>query len=131
MKNDINSREDIILLVDSFYQKVQLNDKIGPIFTQIAKVDWQHHLPKMYVFWESILFGKATYKGNPMHTHFAINDKAPLQTAEFDTWKNLFYQTVDDLFAGPNAETIKQKAQSIADLMHFKLNAPPAKIKIV
>ena len=40
MKNDINTREDIIFLVDSFYQRVQLNDKIGPIFTQIAKVDW-------------------------------------------------------------------------------------------
>lgn len=131
MKNDINTRTDIILLVDSFYQSVQHNDKIGPIFTQIAKVDWAHHLPKMYDFWESILFGKATYKGNPMLTHFAINDKAPLQTAEFDTWKNLFYQTVDDLFAGPNAETIKQKAQSIADLMHFKLNSLPPKIKIV
>jgi len=131
MKNDINTRADIILLVDSFYKRVQLNDKIGPIFTEIAKVDWTHHLPKMYDFWESILFGKATYKGNPMLTHFAINDKVPLQTAEFDTWKNLFYQTVDDLFTGPNAETIKQKAQSIADLMHFKLNAPPSKIKIV
>ncbi|QIL40882.1 group III truncated hemoglobin [Pedobacter sp. HDW13] len=131
MKNDINNREDIILLVDSFYKGVQLNDKIGPIFTQIAKVDWQHHLPKMYDFWESILFGKAIYKGNPMLTHFAINDKAPLQTAEFGIWKNLFYETVDDLFAGPNAETIKQKAQSIADLMHFKLNALPTKIKIV
>lgn len=131
MKNDINTRADIILLVDSFYKRVQLNDKIGPIFTEIAKVDWTHHLPKMYDFWESILFGKATYKGNPMLTHFAINDKAPLQTTEFDTWKNLFYQTVDDLFTGPNAETIKQKAQSIADLMHFKLNAPPSKIKIV
>jgi len=131
MKNDINTRADIILLVDSFYQRVQLNDKIGPIFTEIAKVNWTHHLPKMYDFWESILFGKAIYKGNPMLTHFAINDKAPLQTTEFDTWKNLFYQTVDDLFTGPNAETIKQKAQSIADLMHFKLNAPPSKIKIV
>ena len=131
MKNDINTRADIILLVDSFYQRVQLNDKIGPIFTEIAKVNWTHHLPKMYDFWESILFGKAIYKGNPMLTHFAINDKAPLQTTEFDTWKNLFYQTVDDLFTGPNAETIKQKAQSIADLMHFKINSPNSKIKIV
>lgn len=131
MKNDINTRADIILLVDSFYQHVQLNDKIGPIFTQIAKVDWQHHLPKMYDFWESILFGKAIYKGNPMLTHFALNDKIALQAEAFDTWKNLFYQTVDELFTGPNADLIKQKAQSIADLMHFKLNSPKPKIKIV
>ncbi|MFC3559669.1 group III truncated hemoglobin [Pedobacter jamesrossensis] len=131
MKSDINNREDIILLVDTFYAKVQQNNKIGPIFNNIAKVDWSHHLPKMYDFWESILFGKAIYKGNPMLTHFALREKANLHQEEFNTWKALFFDTVDTLFAGENAEIIKQKAQSIADLMHFKLNAPKPKINIV
>ena len=131
MKKDIHNREDIILLVDTFYKNVALNKQIGPIFTDVAKVDWSHHLPKMYDFWESILFGKAIYKGNPMLTHFALNEQTPLQTEAFETWKNLFFQTVDDLFVGENAELIKQKAQSIADLMHFKINSPQSKIKIV
>lgn len=131
MKNDILNRTDIILLVDTFYGNIQQNDKIGPIFTSVAKVDWAHHLPKMYDFWESILFGKATYKGNPMLVHFALNDKAPLQSAEFETWKSIFFNTVDDLFEGENSNLIKQKAQSIADLMHFKINSPQPKIKIV
>ena len=122
MKKDIHNREDIILLVDTFYKNVALNKQIGPIFTDVAKVDWSHHLPKMYDFWESILFGKAIYKGNPMLTHFALNEQTPLQTEAFETWKNLFFQTVDDLFVGENADLIKQKAQSIADLMHFKIN---------
>ncbi len=131
MKNDISDRNDIMLLVDTFYKNVALNKQIGPIFTDVAKVDWSHHLPKMYDFWESILFGKAIYKGNPMLTHFALNEQTPLQTEAFETWKNLFFQTVNDLFAGANADLIKQKAQSIADLMHFKINAPQPKIKIV
>ena len=131
MKKDIHNREDIIHLVDTFYGMVQENNKIGPIFTHIAKVDWSHHLPKMYDFWESILFGKAIYKGNPMLVHFALNDKRLLQTAEFETWKTIFFNTVDDLFEGENAAMIKQKAQSIADLMHFKINSPQPKIKIV
>lgn len=131
MKKDIHNREDIVLLVDTFYKNVALNKQIGPIFTDVAKVDWSHHLPKMYDFWESILFGKAIYKGNPMLTHFALNEQTPLQTEAFETWKNLFFQTVDDLFKGENANLIKQKAQSIADLMHFKINSPQSKIKIV
>ncbi|RDC55463.1 group III truncated hemoglobin [Pedobacter chinensis] len=131
MKNDINCREDIILLVDTFYNKVQKNNKIGPIFTEVAKVNWAHHLPKMYDFWESILFGKAIYKGNPMLTHFALNNKTPLKETEFNTWKEIFFETVDELFTGQNAEIIKQKAQSIADLMHFKLNSPKQRINIV
>ena len=128
---DIETKADIILLVDHFYSKVQNNQTIGPIFTQVANVDWSHHLPKMYDFWESILFGKAIYKGNPMLTHFALNEKAPLKTEEFNTWKTIFYEVVDELFAGENAETIKQKAQSIADLMHFKINAPKSKLNII
>ena len=131
MKADIQNREDIILLVDSFYEAVQKNHKIGPVFTDVIKVDWNHHLPKMYDFWESILFGKATYKGNPMLTHFDINKQTALKSEEFETWKKLFFNTVDELFLGENAETIKQKAQSIADLMHIKLNSPESKIKIV
>jgi len=131
MKKDIDNRADIIVLVDTFYENVAINPHIGPIFTDVARVDWTHHLPKMYDFWESILFGKAIYKGNPMLSHFALNKKTPLQQEQFEIWKNLFFQNVDDLFAGPNAELIKQKAQSIADLMHFKINAPFAKIKIV
>ncbi|MCX2477082.1 group III truncated hemoglobin [Pedobacter sp. MC2016-05] len=131
MKKDIINRNDIVLLVDSFYQKVQQNERIGPIFNQVVQVDWGHHLPKMYDFWESILFGKAIYKGNPMLTHFDINKKAALKNEEFDTWKNIFFNTVDELFDGENATVIKQKAQSIADLMHFKLNSPKPKINIV
>ncbi|MEH3114938.1 group III truncated hemoglobin [Pedobacter terrae] len=131
MKKDIHDRADIIVLVDTFYKNVALNLQIGPIFTDVAKVDWSRHLPKMYDFWESILFGKAIYKGNPMLTHFALNKQTPLQHEQFEIWKDLFFQNVDDLFAGPNAELIKQKAQSIADLMHFKINTPSSKIKIV
>ncbi|MBB6239558.1 hemoglobin [Pedobacter sp. AK013] len=131
MKSDISDRNDIIVLVDAFYKNVALNEQIGPIFTDIAKVDWSHHLPKMYDFWESILFGKAIYKGNPMLSHFALNEQIPLQTEAFNTWKKLFFQTVDDLFVGANSDLIKQKAQSIADLMHFKINLPQSKIKIV
>lgn len=131
MKKDINDRNDLILLVDTFYGRVQENLVIGPIFTDIAKVDWAHHLPKMYDFWESILFGKAVYKGNPMIRHFDINDKAPLQATQFEAWKDIFFTTVDDLFQGENADTIKQKAQSIADLMNFKINSPKPKFPII
>ncbi|MFD2288510.1 sec-independent protein translocase TatC [Pedobacter petrophilus] len=128
---DIENRTDIISLVDHFYSKVQDDQTIGPIFTQVANVDWSHHLPKMYDFWESILFAKAIYKGNPMLTHFSLNEKASLKEEEFTAWKTIFFNTVDELFVGENAETIKQKAQSIADLMHFKINSPKQKINIV
>ncbi len=122
MNRELNSREDIELLVNSFYEKVQQDKIIGHIFTDVAKVNWDHHLPKMYDFWETILFGQKGFKGNPMEVHFKLNQVYPLLAEHFDQWKSLFFDTVDEHFEGEFAELAKQKAQSIADLMFFKIN---------
>lgn len=121
-KKDISTRKDIELLVDSFYQKVQQDGLIGHIFTHVAKVSWEHHLPKMYDFWETILFGQKGFKGNPMEVHIKLNQKHPLDDRHFQRWKSIFYATVDEHFEGELADLVKEKAQSIADLMLFKIN---------
>ena len=72
MKN-LESREDIELLVNSFYDKVVQDETIGFFFKDVVNVDFKKHLPKMYSFWETILFGQMSYKGNPMAVHFPIN----------------------------------------------------------
>ena len=122
MKKDLNTRRDIELLVDSFYQKVEQDDLIGHIFTYVAKVNWAHHLPKMYDFWETILFGEKGFKGNPMEVHFKLNQEYPLEERHFERWKDLFYSTVDEHFEGEFANLVKQKARSIADLMLYKIS---------
>jgi hemoglobin len=37
---------------------------------KLAKVNWEKHLPKMYIFWESVLFATVKFDGNPMGAHF-------------------------------------------------------------
>lgn len=123
-KKDIESREDVVLFVDAFYKKVEADPVVGFIFTEIAKVNWAHHLPKMYDFWESVLFGKALFKGNPMEVHFRLNKEQPLGEKEFDRWKGLFIQTIDELFEGDQADETKKKAASIANLMQYKVQTP-------
>jgi hemoglobin len=103
---------------------VRQDEVIGHIFTDVAKVNWEHHLPKMYDFWETILFGQKGFKGNPMEVHFKLNQKHPLLTEHFEQWKSIFFTTVDEHFEGEWAELAKQKAHSIADLMFFKINSP-------
>lgn len=121
MKKDIENLEDIKLLVDTFYQKATKNDIIGPIFTDIAKVNWEHHLPIMYSFWGSVLLGLPGYVGNPMDAHFRLNQKIPLTDRDFNTWKDLFIETINDFFEGKIADEAKKKAVSIADLMFYKI----------
>jgi hemoglobin len=121
MKPDIQTRKDIEQLVNSFYTKVRDDETIGHIFNDIAKVDWSHHLPKMYDFFETVILRQKGFKGNPMETHFSLNKKFPLQSEHFNRWKELFFTTVDELFEGTTAQEAKQKATSIADLMFFKI----------
>ena len=120
-KHDIANRADIELLVNSFYDKVKTDPTIGFFFTKIIPVDFPAHLPKMYAFWESILFGTSGYKGEPMTAHVHIHEKHKMEHAHFEKWLSLFTSTVDELFAGPKAEEIKQRSSSIATIMEWKV----------
>jgi hemoglobin len=121
MKNDIASRKDIEILVDEFYSKIKKDEQIGFIFSDIARVNWEKHLPVMYDFFENMLFYTGTYTGNPMELHKHINRLFPLTEAHFRQWNQLFSTTVDELFEGTTANLVKQRAKSIAAVMQIKI----------
>jgi hemoglobin len=122
MKKDLESREDIEVLVNNFYDKIRQNEILGHIFNDVAQVDWEKHLPKMYSFWEMILFDKAGYEGQPLRPHLAINQLHPLTPEHFSLWFQLFESTVDDYFEGEKAIEIKQRAKGIALTWASKIN---------
>lgn len=126
MKTDITNRNDVELLVNTFYGKVKDNATLGYIFNDVAKVDWEHHLPKMYSFWASLLIGEHSYAGNPMVKHIALSQQTPLTQTQFTEWLRLFTQTTDELFAGPKAEEAKTRAADIARLMLYKIQTAQA-----
>jgi len=122
MKKDIENEKDIELLVNTFYSNLQKESKeLDALFNEVAKVDWETHLPKMYSFWKGLLFGESGFKGNPMRTHFELNEKQALKKENFDNWLALFYKTVDALFEGKTAEAAKSRAHAIAGVMQFKI----------
>jgi hemoglobin len=121
MKKDIENRNDIELLINSFYDKVKKDKTIGYIFNDVAKVNWEAHLPVMYNFWEGIIFNKSTYGGNPMVVHQHLHERTPLDNDHFNQWLHLFTTTVNELFEGKNAELTKQGAASIATVMQIKI----------
>jgi len=117
MKREITNSADVKLLVDSFYEKVNQDDLLSPVFNDFAKVDWDSHLPKMYKFWDSILFATGTYQGHPFQKHIPL----PISLAHFDRWITLFIANVDAHFVGEKAEMAKNRAQSIAHIFKTKL----------
>ena len=121
MKKDIQSREDLLLLVEKFYQKLLADDSISYLFTDIAKIDLKHHLPVLVDFWDSILFQSNTYQKNAMQPHMDLHSKSPLQKHHFNSWLNYFNETVDELYEGENAFLAKERARGIATVMQIKV----------
>ncbi len=113
-KPDIHVREDLVKLVDSFYDKVKVDPLLAGAFSH---VNWPVHLPVMYNFWSSVMLGEQSYSGNPLMRHIDL----PIDQKHFAQWLVLFTETVDEHFAGEMAEAIKQRAQSIATIFQLKM----------
>ncbi|NDP27555.1 MAG: group III truncated hemoglobin [Flavobacterium sp.] len=120
MKTDIKNREDIEKLVSIFYGKVKHDPAISYFFNDVAKVNWENHLPRMSDFFENILLSSGSYDGNPMMAHEELHKKSEVRGEHFQHWIVLFNITVDELFVGAKAEEIKQRAINIAAAMMNK-----------
>lgn len=121
VKKDIETKKDIELLVNAFYEKVKADSLIGPIFTQVFKVNREKHLQVMYDFWENALFYSGTYSGNPMALHKRLHQIFDLREEHFQRWSKLFTGTVDELFEGEKAALAKQRAISISTVLKIKI----------
>jgi hemoglobin len=118
LRNDIENREDVVLLVNTFYQRVREDELIGPVFEQRIQGNWDPHLNTMHDFWYTLLFGKEAYRGNPFAKHIGL----PVGSVHFERWLLLFNATLDQLFEGPRKEEAKKKAASIAQVFQAKLS---------
>jgi len=119
---DIESRTDLEVFTRAFYNRLLEDEAVSYIFTDVAKIDLEEHLPTITDFWELSIFHTGSYRNNPMQVHMQLNDKEQLTAQHFDIWLNHFNMTVDYLFSGPNAEKIKTRALSIATIMKIKVS---------
>lgn len=117
MKQEIKGMEQIKELVNKFYEKVNADNLLSPVFNKEANVNWEEHLPKMYKFWGTQLIGTGDYSGRPFPPHIDLN----IQKEHFERWIKLFLETVEENFYGVIAETAKDKAKKIAAIFQHKL----------
>ncbi len=122
MKKDITGREDLLILVTRFYEKLLADNSISYLFTDIAKINLPHHLNTLVDFWDNILFQNDVYRKNAMQPHLVLHQQSPLQKHHFETWLSYFNETVDELFSGEKAFLAKERALSIATVMQIKIS---------
>ncbi len=121
MQRDIQDRSDIADLVTEFYRRAFEDELLGPIFTNVAHLDLDHHLPIMCDFWQTVLFRAGLYQRNAFAVHVALNAKANLGSEHFERWLEIWIANVDDHFAGERAERAKIQAARIAASIHRRL----------
>jgi hemoglobin len=121
VKPDICTDEDVDLLVREFYKRLLDDNLLGPVFTYVAKIDLEVHLPVISSFWKSILLNKQGYNRNTMQVHIDLNKRAPLGEAHFQRWLMRFNDTIDLHYQGPVAEKAKVTATQIGAIMQAKL----------
>lgn len=121
-KQLLNTREAIELLVNSFYTKVKHDELLAPIFNNVQYFSWNTHIPVMINFWETLLLGTASYKGNTMQKHITLHRHTPLTAELFDRWKLLFYATLEEYFEGEKVIEARKRVEAMSALMQFKIH---------
>jgi hemoglobin len=124
---DLESTADCERLVRAFYGKAMVDEKIGWLFTDVAELDLEEHIPKIASFWATNLLGSKSYKGGAFGVHGRLHQKAPggLRQEHFERWLVLWCQTVDEFFDGPLAAAAKVHALRVANAFYGRLQMHP------
>ena len=125
----ITNRDDVSLLVHTFYDKIRQHELLGPIFNgHITEEQWPAHLSKLTDFWESNLFGVRTFRGSPSKAHVNVdkNLNHTISQNHLAQWLQLWFETINELFEGELADRAKEMARrmSTGQYIHIWQNRP-------
>lgn len=122
---DLDSPEHIRAFIEAFYRRLLADPVLGPIFTQVAEIDLERHLPLICAYWEKLLLGGRDYRRHTMDIHRELHARRPLQQRDFERWLHLFETTLDAGFGGPRTEQARRTARQIAANMAVALGTAP------
>jgi hemoglobin len=86
---DLDDPTEIAEMVRRFYADVAQDDTLGPMFNEVARVDWPEHLAKVAAFWCRALLSRSGYEGNPYRAHLLVNARRPFTREHFVRWLDL------------------------------------------
>jgi hemoglobin len=104
VSGDLTTRAEIHDLVVGFYREIIFDDLLGPVFDEVAEVDWTLHLPKLVDYWCRVLLGQHGYVGNVTAVHRHLHGLEPVTTEHCDRWYELWVRCVDARWGGATAE---------------------------
>ncbi|MDG1057723.1 MAG: group III truncated hemoglobin [Flavobacteriaceae bacterium] len=122
MKKEIENRQDVFFLVDTFYTKVRADKLLGPIFNEVID-DWPAHLERLTDFWETNLFFVNKFKGNPVRKHQEVdtNNNRTIDSLHFGVWLRYWMETLETHFRVERASLAKSRARTMGTHLFLKI----------
>lgn len=110
------TEDNIRELVFAFYDRVRADTLLGPVFDAVLHGRWDEHLPKMCLFWGSLVLGDKRYRGNVQQAHQPLEGVEP---RHFSRWLHLFLDTVCQRYEPAAAVRFMEPALRIAQSLQL------------
>ena len=118
---DLDTRPEIRALVIDFYREVQADDLLGPVFVDVARVDWSSHVPHLVDYWCLVLLGETGYAGTTLATHRRIHGLVGFRREHFERWLEIFEDCVDRRWTGEQSVRAKDHARRVIETLRRRL----------
>ena len=120
MPNRLLDAAAIAELVDRFYNKVQVDPVLGPVFNPVVH-DWNEHKRLLISFWSSVALRAGSYRGSPMAAHRPL----PIRADHFDHWIGLWRETCGEVLDEDGAAQMVDYARRIGNSLKLGLGLRP------
>lgn len=121
--NEIN-KENLIVLMTNFYEKVATNEVLAPYFFEelgddLKNSDWIEHIELLADFWFAKILGQDTYYGNFIGAHAKMRH---IKKDDYYIWFELFSEASNETYTPEVSALFKKKAfQFVKQFLHTDL----------
>lgn len=101
MITDIKDGKSVRTLLDKFYSRASKDRLLKPIIARLTDTGYRNET--LYSYWQDAILNGATVESTTPPEHIQLMPS----TQHFFRWLTIFFQTINDLYVGPNAEKAK------------------------
>jgi hemoglobin len=118
---DLDSEAEIFEMVTRQYADVVQDDLLAPYFTfGPGHINWQAHIATVTDYWCHVVLYTPDYDIDVIESHRHLHEHTAFSPTLFDRWLQIFVDTVDGGWTGPNATWAKHRATGMARAMALR-----------
>lgn len=118
---DLDSFEELFEMVTRQYSDVVQDELLAPYFTfGSGHLDWQAHIESVADYWQHVVLLTPDYDIDVLEGHRHLHVHRAFNPELFDRWLEIFLDTVDGGWSGPNASLAKKRATGMARAMALR-----------